>query len=79
MNDNLLTPTRIIAVSRFSIWLPFVALALSAAAFRFDLPARLARVLHRTPTHAYFKADTDIHDDPAQLWPINDRTVAMAR
>lgn len=45
MNDNLLTPRRIIAASRFSIWLPFVALALSAAAFQFDLSIRLAHTI----------------------------------
>jgi len=45
MNDNLLTPARIIAVSRFSVWLPLAVLVLTAAAFQFDLPVKLAHTI----------------------------------
>jgi hypothetical protein len=62
MSDNLPAP---ITRSKFSLWLPYVSLALTAAAFGLGAPARLARLnLRPAALLAGLEFDASIRYEP---------------
>ena len=62
MTDN--TPK---TFSGFAAWLPLATLALTAAAFGLNAPARIARGIHRTSALAGLQAENVMRDEPVMF------------